>query len=368
LLSTPAAAASREMFQFLAANEAFYQKTKPVARVGLMYSFTSERAWHSSYETSDFTGEFKKDNQLNGDLTESLYGFYDMLIRSQIPFTLLTDLETSISDYQKYDCIILPSTGALSRTTVDALKDYVQAGGNLIAEFDCSRFDNSGKPYPDFALADVFGVHFDRDYFTLANHNYFVPTDTNSFIFKDLNIPYYPAPLLGIKVKPAADAMVLASYLVPLPGRYVPLTQPENPFIIYHRFGKGQCLFLAGAFGQMYDDYAPNEYRKMLANVVHHFSRPLLEMQGEVGSALEVVIRQQENRVLLHLINANGDMIRPIQRIQPLYSLNFKLKLPGHWRSIHTLYSKQELTFKFQFNEIEFQLPELKNYEVLVIE
>lgn len=368
LLSTPSTAASREIFQFQAANETYFQKSMPIARVGLMYSFTSERVYHSSYEYSDFIGESKNDNRLNGDLTESLYGFYDMLVRSQIPFALLTDLEVSFPDYQKYDCIILPSTGALSRTTVEALKAFVAAGGNLIADFDCSRFDNSGKAYADFALADVFGVHFDQDYFTLANYNYFVSIDTSSFIFENLNLPYYPAPLLGIKVKPAAEATIVASYLAPLSGRYVPLTRPENPFIIHHHFGKGQCLFLAGAFGQMYYNYAPDEYRKIIANAVHHFSHPLVEVKGEIGSALEVVIREQENRILLHLVNANGDMIRPIQKIQSLYSLNFKLNLPGQWRSIHTLNSKQELTFKTQFDEIEFQLPELKNYEVIVIE
>ncbi len=368
LLSTPAAAASRDMFQFLAANEKYYHQSKPVARVGLMYSFASERISNASYESSDFTGEFKKNNQTAPDLTKSLYGFYDMLVRSQIPFTLVTDLDASLSDYQNYDCIILPSTRALSRNTVEALRDYIQAGGNLIADFDCSLFDNSGKSSGDFALADVFGVHFNQDYFTLANHNYFVPADSNSFLYNDLNLPYYPAPLLGIKVKPAADATVLASYLAPLAGRYVPLTSPENLFIIHHHFGKGQCLFIAGAFGQMYQEYAPDEYRKMLANAVRHFSQPLLELNGEIGSALEIVIRQQENRILIHLINANGDMNRPIQKIQPLRLLDIKLNLPGQWNSIHTLFSKQELTFKSKSGTIEFQLPELKNFEVIVIE
>ncbi|MBN2091487.1 beta-galactosidase trimerization domain-containing protein [candidate division KSB1 bacterium] len=368
LLSTPSAAASREMFQFLAANETYFHKSKPVARVGLMYSFTSERISYSSYETSDFTGEIKKGKRPAGDLKKSLYGFYDMLIRSQIPFNLLTDIEASIPEYQNYDCIILPSTRALSRNTVEALRDYVQAGGNLIADFACSLFDNSGRSSGDFALADVFGVHFNQDYFTLANHNYFVPADSSSFIFKDLSLPYYPAPLLGIKVKPGTDATVQAFYLSPLPGRYVPLTQPENPFIIHHHFGKGQCLFFAGAFGQMYYDYAADEYRKIFANAVHHFSQPLLELKDEIGSALEIVIRQQESRILIHLINANGDMIRPIQKIHPLQSINLKLYLPGQWASVRALVSNQELSYDFHSDFIEFQLPELKNFEVIVIE
>jgi hypothetical protein len=368
LLPTRSGQASREMFRFLAQNEKFFENTTSGSKVGLLYSFTGERMAHGSYDASDFTGDARKAAAPKGDPMQSLNGYYNMLVRSQIPFDILTDFATSAKKYHDYDCIILPATGALSAPAIHALREYVAGGGHLIAEFDCTLFDADGRPRTDFALADVFGVHFGGKYFELANHNYFVAQPPEHPFFQNLEIPLFPAPLLGVKVEPAASARVLARYLAPLPGRYVPLTQPENPFLISHAFGKGEVLFFTGAFGMMYHEYAPAEYRKIVANAVNHLARPVLRIKNGAAGALEISVRRQLNRTLLHLVNYNGDMTRPIERIAPLENLEIEFFPTQAIQSVTNAVSGQKIQFNNHEKSISFTIRKIEIYALIVLE
>lgn len=368
LLPTRAGQTSREVFRQLAQNEPYYTATTSAARVGLIYSFTGERIAHGSYEASDFTGDARKAATPRGDQMQSLYGYYNMLVRSQIPFDLLTDFASSTEKYRDYDCIILPASGAISSAATVALREYVANGGHLIAGFDGTLFDTDGHPREDFALADVFGVHLQGDYFELANHNYFVAQTPETGVFEDLAIPYFPAPLLGIEIEPAAASEVLARYLAPLPGRYVPLTQPDKPFLVSHKFGKGEALFFAGAFGMMYHEYAPAEYRKILANAVNHRARPVLQIKNDEPGALEISVRHQPNRTLLHLANYNGDMTRPIERIAPIENLRIDF-FPMHAiRLVKEVISGAKIPFEKNEGRISFTLPKIESYALVVME
>jgi hypothetical protein len=368
LLSTASGQASRDIFRFLAENESYLENTKAIAKVGLLYSFTSERAYHSSYEASDFTGDAKKQKNKKRDLTQSLYGCYNMLVHSQIPFSILTDFDSSIETYYEYDCIILPSVTSLPEKAVTELRKFVSNGGNLIATFDCTLFNEDGKQQKDFALADVFGVHFDGEYFTLPNYNYFISENKTHWLFEGANIPYYPSPLAGIKVKSQENAKVLARYLAPLPGRYDALTRPENPLIIHNRFGKGQCLYFAGAIGQMYNEYSPVEYRKIFANTVRRFSTPIVEIANGNLGACEVVLRSQNDKLLIHLVNHNGDMTRPIEQVETLQNIQIKVFVQSKFSTAKGLVSKKNLKLVPFENGYTLTIPQVERYEIVVMD
>jgi len=295
-----------------------------------------------------------------------MYGYYDMLVRSQIPFDIITDLKHSVQYYPQYDCIILPSTGCLPDEVITALRGFVMAGGKLISGFDCTFYDSTGVRQENFALSDIFGVSFDKNYISLANHNYFQP-DKQSWLFNGIDIPLYPAPLQAIQVNVHDGAEVLARYLKPLPGRYVPLTAPEMPFIIHNKYGKGESLFIAGTFGEMYNQYHPIEYRKILTNAIHQFTTQIIQFDKYYGS-LEVVIRKQGQRILVHLVNYNADMTRPFETIWPLKSVTFALNSPHAIRKVYRLTTGKQIPVRRKNQEITVRLPELGAYEVIVFE
>src|SRR5262249_44563243 len=57
-----------------------------------------------------------------------------------------------------YRVLVLADAAALSTAQCDAIRQYVQRGGSLVATFASSLFDEYGVRRADFGLADVFGV------------------------------------------------------------------------------------------------------------------------------------------------------------------------------------------------------------------
>ena len=100
-------------------------------------------------------------------------------------------------------------------------------------------------------------------------------------------------------------------------------------------------------------------------------SRPTVVSDG-VG-LYEVVLRKQENRFLLHIVNLTGAMAKPIDNIVPLYDLSMRLNLLGFGISkdkynISTVRGGVIKNILSNAEEVSFTLEKLTDYEVIVIE
>src|SRR5262249_28306701 len=56
--------------------------------------------------------------------------------------------------------LVLANAAALSDKQAEAVRQFVRAGGGLVATGETSLFDGLGRPRADFALADLLGVSY----------------------------------------------------------------------------------------------------------------------------------------------------------------------------------------------------------------
>lgn len=75
------------------------------------------------------------------------------------PFGVIT--RRQLGELSRYRVIVLPNVLRMDVVEVNALRNYVRAGGRLYASRYTSLTDVSGRRHADFLLADVFGCHFD---------------------------------------------------------------------------------------------------------------------------------------------------------------------------------------------------------------
>ncbi len=52
----------------------------------------------------------------------------------------------------------LPNIAMLSDRQCEQIRDYVHAGGSIMASFETSLYDEDLNPRPDFGLADLLGI------------------------------------------------------------------------------------------------------------------------------------------------------------------------------------------------------------------
>lgn len=87
-------------------------------------------------------------------------GWYLALNNQHIPFEVVSEAGLSIESLKKYSALILPNVRYMSDGIVDIIRSYAKSGGALIASEFTSLSDEAGRDRRDFALADVFGLHY----------------------------------------------------------------------------------------------------------------------------------------------------------------------------------------------------------------
>ena len=82
--------------------------------------------------------------------------FEQALILAKIPFAIIFDRH--LHDLSAYKVLVLADQDALSDTQVSSIRNFVKAGGSLVATGRTSLLNEWRLIRPKFGLADVLGV------------------------------------------------------------------------------------------------------------------------------------------------------------------------------------------------------------------
>ena len=126
--------------------------THDVSDVAVYWSQATGDIYGGEVPVSDFTGETKK---VKRDYLKSIYGAYELLVRSRIPFKFVI----SPSQLNGIRLLVLPNVAFLSKEEAEGIRDFVKKGGVLFATYETSLYDIGGKR-DDFLLGDLLGVKY----------------------------------------------------------------------------------------------------------------------------------------------------------------------------------------------------------------
>jgi len=156
-----------------------------------------------------------------------------------------------------------------------------------------------------------------------------------------------------------------------LAGSYeLPPKLSDDPALTINKIGKGTVVYCAGDLGNMIHAWHMPEPLILMENAVRMLAPVNIELE-DVPSAVEVVHRSQNSRRrhLLHFVNFNGEMTRPIRRITPVRNARITLPQNLDANKIYTLMHPQSLTVhKDPQGRTQFVIPLIEEYEVVVIE
>lgn len=208
--------------------------------------------------------EFEADKRPQ-DFRRSTLGALETMTFAGRPVESLPDFKLQPEVLNQFEALVLPEVSVLSTAQAETIRQWVRAGGTLIASFRCGLLDENRKQRENFALADVFGVDYAGEETSFAYDTSGKQRDGNDVTtyLESAGHPLaeliaqgtvgLPGPFVEMKETTAQQVM---RYRLPLLAEDVANNKwvgwgspPPGPrtvgtAVAYNRFGKGQSVFI----------------------------------------------------------------------------------------------------------------------------
>ena len=384
------------LFRWHEANERYLIDRQPIATIGVVWT----------QENVDFYGRDAAEQRVS--LPER--GISGALIRARIPFLPIhaDHIERDVAAHG-LTALILPNVGALSDAQCDAIRRFVTAGGGLLATGESSLYNEWGDRRPDFALADLLGVHSTETYHGAESATARPRDDWSAHTYlrltPELRAEVYgpqtgdEPPIAGERhpalhgfaetdilpfggrleiVRADADTEALLTFIPPFPI-FPPeiswMAQPQTAvpgLLIKETTGQGRVAYLAADIDRCYGRDNHPDHADLLANIIRWLAHDRLPLRVSGAGFVDCHLYRQPGRLILHLINLTSAQTwrAPIHELIPVGPLQITLTLPeGFTPSTgRLLVAETKVTPVLQGGVINITLPTVLDHEVIIIE
>lgn len=361
-LQDEGADAAVEMMDLMERLEADLSGTEPLSDVAIVFSPITEDYYGTEVGTSDFT-QAESGSKPHGHSAEAFFGMYESLVRAHIPFDVLDDVSLTDGTLSKYKVLVLPNIACISDETAESIRQFVRNGGSLLATFATSLFDSLGRQRDDFALADVFGVHYAEKLLGPLPFDYVNLTDAGAEVLGKLQ-RVMPTSTYAIAAERSTAESLIEMY-EKLPSRYVKMPPLSGyPAMTMNRFGSGTAYYITCNADEFYWTHRIPEHHTWLTAPVTKSITPRVRLEN-APDTVEIILRKQsQDRLLIHLINSTGNMHRPITSIVPLHDLEITLN-EVTLDDAKALVSGSPISIRKSENGVTLLLPKLETYEII---
>ncbi|HID96543.1 MAG TPA: hypothetical protein EYP53_10895 [Candidatus Latescibacteria bacterium] len=308
---------AQDIFSLFNENKDWFLDCEPAKHVGLVFSRQTDEFYgkdHRNTWTSKMWERYERGYQ----------GMFRALVEAQVPFRVVLDEQLTQKDLQDYKILILSNVAALSQEQMQAIRDFVERGGLLVATYETSLFTEEGEKREDFGLADLFGAGYLSSIYKTNTGFHIQKSETlvKDFPLKSLD------PQQRIFFPVNRHTVIRAEKGIGKLHRRTSAQRglrigPEldSPALTISKYGKGTAVYLASDFGEMYYERGFEGLRQLLKRLLA--LRGLLPVRVASSRCVEVnhLVSKDGRRVMVALVNhayARMRMTDPINEVAPL--------------------------------------------------
>ncbi len=267
--------------------------SKYQASLAILYDYDNE--WDTEYDV--WTNPLYQYSQTN---------WFQALQLTHNPFDYITiDHNTSLAELQKYNYLIIPHMTMLKKEVVTIVKEYVQAGGNVIAGARTGCKDEYGKcpmePEP-VLMNDLFGIQIND--FTLL-------TEDSPVSYSKWGEDLIEMNLFHDILTPVSDSCQTRAL-------YQDDYYQNQPAITENCYGAGRAIYVGSAF-------SVQTVRILLDKL--QISSPYKD-KIVIPEVCELAVRKKDGEEYAFLLNYS-DEEQEIILNEPCFDLNSKIQING---------------------------------------
>jgi hypothetical protein len=361
-------------FKWHSRHERYFRNTANLAKVAMMQSVQTSSTYPSGGAPS-----MEPVTAMTAGLNEaSLNGAYQALLESRVPFSLVDDRELDQAVLGRYKAIVLANIASMSDSQAASIRDYVAAGGAIVATGETSLYDELGAARKNFALADLFGA----DYAGKVDRKV-----VNSYISIDGPHPLTAGlddtrriaggtRLVHVTPRPGEERpplRLIRSYPeLPAEAAYPREPVSDVPMAYARSFRKGRVVYFPFNPDQAFWEESARDHLYLLRNAVAWATGEPQPMAVTGAGLIDVSYWRQENSLAAHLVNLNNPstMRGFMHETVPIGPFTVSLELPSAARPgrVRLLEAEQEAKTWREGNRLIVEVPRLRLHEVIAVD
>ncbi|MDD5728145.1 MAG: hypothetical protein PHV59_06250 [Victivallales bacterium] len=375
--------------KFFADNEEFFTATESAAETAVLTSADTLYGYISGLkEFSAKAGSGKEENliadiedSLSGNsineqrafsediLNNELHGCFDMANFSHVPLKVLWDEHITKDKLKNVSTLILPNSACLSDRQLEVIMEYVNAGGTLAAFFESGFYDENGNDIDRTAWLEFLGIKKVAGAFIPANFEEYMLIYREKFSPNITQSLLIPRTRNALKIVSLKNTEILGAFMNPVGACYAKLNGVSDyPAIIQSCRGKGKVIYCAGTLFDSFTRFHLDDHLQLFTAIVKRLSRKSrLQIETDAPGSLGIEIRQNVESIMVHLLNATGDMKRPSGTFIPLQNIHVSIRCRESPKSVKALRGGWRLQFMYEDGFVRFELPEIQDYELVVL-
>jgi hypothetical protein len=347
-------------------SEKYLRNTKPLARVGMVFSEQSLNYGAEPWQRRS------GDHEL---------GMYHLLIEDRMPFEMVNTRLLDSEHLKNFKLLVLPNTACLSDKQCIDLMRFVDSGGSLVATFETSLYNENGKRRKDFGLADLFGTSFDGVEGPMQNSYLRLKKDpsTGQFhpVLKELEDAFRIINAIHqVKTRPLPrlpSPVTLVPTYPDLPMEEVYPRVPETDIreLYLREIGERRIAYFPGDIDRTFWQIMNADHAKLLRNTIRWAlnEEPIVEVKGP--GVVDVTVWRQESSMAVHLVNLTNPMMMkgPLREFIPMDE-EVKIIIPqgAKVKDVHLLMNGTKPELLIDKNVLSLKVKQIQDCEIVAID
>lgn len=292
---------------------------------------------------------------LAGPYENYFHGAWQILKELSYGAEPFLDYRMTSETLARYRAVWVPNAPCLSDAQCEALRGWVRDGGLLIATHLTSLCDEYGRDRKDFALADLFGAHYQGaveipDLYLRTAEGHEIPQDPQVVRFE-------------------AGQGVLAHTIER--GEH---SRVAGPALIRRSVGKGTAVYIGSGLDAIYAETRMAAVRDYLGSLLEPAVGALrrYDVPPRPGLLAHFTVSGRDH-LLLHLLANTGNKwkkLRMREEFYPIPEVQARIRIPEGrtLRRVSLLRAGREAPHRIAGGWVELQLPSVRIHEAIDVE
>jgi hypothetical protein len=311
---------AKPIFRWAAEHEGYFAGQRSAARVLLLGSAGGRRPDEASYR-----------------------GVFRLLTEEHIPFAVCDNMRWLGT--RAFD-LVIAADGAPAQ-----LHEYVRSGGRVLL---------LGARPPDFDVARVVRTVPDLKGYVRVRDHALYPS------LRDTDLLMVNGAFTELEGDGTATlSMVPPSMIGPPEKIHVDMRDTATPGVVTRRLGDGVLTWVPWELGALYYRHSLPAHAGLFRDLLAAL-HPVRQVQTDAHPLVELTLMEQAGRTLLHLVNLSGHSHTGY--FAPIAMRDIRINVAGSYGKARTVRAAGTLSPRVRSGRTLFTVPELRDYELVVLE